>query len=327
MPSEASGPANMHSADKGLPETGQRPPITGGVRGLLGLPMRASGVLSTAPLTTPPRGYHYGQPPLPASEEHDEGGRDVAQDDDWIEAGGGAGMDTPERQPRALPPYETGAQSDFPRSLRRHGASYPRAIPEHPADTRTTTTHMPAAQREQTNLVIPGISTQRTVFAALSHASDTTQVTHQPEALQPGPDKVVPLHAPVSLPHPGETALSRLAPLVTEDAKARPSSEAQWPSLVSCAPSPVEQMGVPNGEQGHTDVARRLTQLQRTVSDLAATVAAQASRMRDELQAQRHERKTPQRLVVVQRGDAASTTPPAFWERSRLGRSYLRTGR
>jgi hypothetical protein len=318
MPSEASGPANTHSAGKGPQETDQHPPSTGRVRGLLGLPMRASGVLSTAPLTAPPRGHHYGQPPLPASEEHDEGGRDIARDDGWSAAKGG----------------ETGAQSDFPRALRRDGASHSRAIPEHPAATRATTTHMPAAQREQTSLVIPGVSTQRTVFAALSHASDTTQVTHQPEALQPGPDRVAPLHAPVSLPDARETArlesqfLSRLAPLVTESAKARPSSEAQGPALVSRAPSPVEQMGVPHGEPGHTDVARRLTQLQRTVSDLAATVAAQAARTQDECQAQGREPKTPpQRLVVIQHRDASSTTPQAFWERSRLGRSHLRTGR
>src|SRR5262245_51367312 len=134
MPSEASGPANTHSASKGLHETGQHPPITGGVRGLLGLPVRASGVLSTAPLTAPPRGYHYGQPPLPASEEHDEGVHDVARDDGWIEDGGGAGIDTPERPISALHTYETGAQNDSPRSLLRHGASHSRAIPAHLAD-------------------------------------------------------------------------------------------------------------------------------------------------------------------------------------------------
>jgi hypothetical protein len=32
-------------------------------------------------------------------------------------------------------------------------------------------------------------------------------------------------------------------------------------------------------------------------------------------------------MVVVQREDASSTTPRAFWERSRLGRFSLKTGR
>ena len=100
------------------------------------------------------------------------------------------------------------------------------------------------------------------------------------------------------------------------------------PSVVSRSPSPVEQMGVPNGEHGDTDVARRLAHLQRTVNELAATVAAQAVHIRDERQAQGRERMTPpQRTVVVQRVDASSTTPRAFWERSRLGRLHLRTGR
>ncbi|MGH8487402.1 MAG: hypothetical protein ACREXS_00635 [Gammaproteobacteria bacterium] len=122
--------------------------------------------------------------------------------------------------------------------------------------------------------------------------------------------------------------LSRLEPLVTEGAKAQHSSEAQRPSVVSRSPNPVEQMGVPNGERGDADVARRLTQLQRTVSESAATVAAQTAHMRDESQAQGRERKTPpQHMVVVQRGDVSSTTPRAFWERSRLGRLHLRTGR
>ena len=334
MPSEASGPAHTHSASKGLQEPGPHPPITGGVRGLLGLPMRASGVLATAPLTAPPRGYHYRQLPLPASEESDEGFLDVTRGDGWIEAGGGAAIDTPERPTSALHTYETGAQSDFPGSLLREGTSHSRAIPAHPGDTRATTTKIPAEQREHTSFVIPGVSTQRTVFAALSHTSDTTNVMQQAEARQPSPDKVVPLHAPVSLPDPREAAmfdsefLSRFERLLTEGAKAQPNSEVQWPPVVSHSPSPVEQMDIPNGEQGDTDVARRLMQLQRTVSELAATVAAQAAHMRDERQVQGRERKTPlQRTVVVQRGDASSSTPRAFWERSRLGRLHLRTGR
>src|SRR5215831_4667984 len=103
MPSEQSPLNNSSPARKGSSEKGQHPPITGGVRGLLGLPIRASGVWSTTPLTAPPRGHHYGQPPLPASEE-----------------GGSADP-----------------QSDFPHALLRDGASLPRAIPENPADTRS----------------------------------------------------------------------------------------------------------------------------------------------------------------------------------------------
>lgn len=318
MPSEQSHPSNASPARKGATEKSQHPPIIGGVRGLLGLPMRESGVLSTAPLTAPPRGHHYGQPPLPASTENDESFREVALDEGLIEEGG-------------IP--DTDAQSEFPRLLLRDGVAFPRAIPENPADTRSMPSAISEEQRAHTSLVIPGVSTHRTAFVALSHTSDTTQVT-QPEASQePRPDQAAPLHAPVSLPHRHETAmpdsefLSRLAHFVTDGAKAQHSPETQRRPVAARSPSPVEQMGVPNGERGDAEVARQLTQLQRTVSELAATVSAQAAHMRDESQAQGRERKTPQRMVVVQRGDASSTTPHAFWERSRLGRVHLRTGR
>src|SRR5262249_50285713 len=166
--------------------------------------------------------------------------------------------------------------------------------------------------------------------------SDTMQVTQPEESQEPRPDTdtAAPLHAPVSLPHTRETAildsefLSRLEHFVTEGAKAQHSPETQRRSVAARSPSPVEQMGVPNGERGNTDVARRLTHLQRTVNELAATVSAQAAHMRDESQVQGRARLTPsQRTVIVQRGDASSTTPRAFWERSRLGRLHLRIGR
>ena len=83
-----------------------------------------------------------------------------------------------------------------------------------------------------------------------------------------------------------------------------------------------------NGERGGQDLAQRFEQLQRTVRELAATVSSQETRHRDESQAQRRERQTsPQRTVIIKHSDALSTTPRAFWERSRLGRFHLKTGR
>ena len=319
MPSEQSHPSNPSPARTGSAEQGQHPPLTGGVRGLLGLPMRKSGVLSTPPLTAPQRGQHYGQPPLPASEENDESFHEAAPDEGVSEEGGRAGA---------------GPQSDFPRSLLHHGAALPRAVPENPADTRSTATKMPAEQREQTSFVIPGVSTHRTAFAALSHTADPAKVAQQDKAQEARPNQAAPLHAPVSPSHSRETApferelLSRLEHLVSESPKTQHGAEAQQPLVVSRPPSPVELLGAPNGAQGDSDMARRLTQLQQTVNELAATVSAQAAQMRDERQAQGHERQTPpQRTVVVQHVDASSTTPRAFWERSRLGRLHLRVGR
>ena len=337
MPSEPSPPGHASPTRNGSSEQDQRPLTTGGVRGLLGLPMRASGVRSAAPLTAPPRGYHYGQPPLPVSEQNDESFREGAPAAGWLEEGG-----SPDADP----------QSESSGALRRDGVSLPRAIPENPAEMRSTSSAMSVEHRQHTSFVIPGVSTHRTAFAAVSHPADTMQVTPQEESPEPGlgkaaplhaaqeesPEpglgKAAPLHAAVSLLHAPEAAmfeselLSQREHLVTEGAKAQDRPETPRTSVVTRSPSPVEQMGVPNGEQGDADVARRLTHLQRTVNELAATVAAQAAHMRDERQAQGRERQTPpQRLIVSQRGDTSSTTPRAFWERSRLGRVHLRTGR
>jgi hypothetical protein len=88
-------------------------------------------------------------------------------------------------------------------------------------------------------------------------------------------------------------------------------------------------MGMQNGERGGQDLAQRFEHLQRTVRDLATTVSSKSARNSDESQAQRRERKTPplQRMVIIKRSEGPPTTPRAFWERSRLGRFYLKTGR
>jgi hypothetical protein len=277
--------------------------------------MRESGPLPTASLTATPRGHHYGQPLLSASKEDDENFREIALEEGLMDEGGRASVDP---------------QSDLPRSLLQGGALLPRAIAENAADTLSTTTKMPAEQREQTSFVIPGVSTHRTEFAALSHTSDKPKVTQPEESQEPGSEKIAPMRTPV--PHPRETAsefLSRLEHVVIESTKARNDWETQRTSTAPRSPNPIEQMGVPNGERGGHDLAQRFEHLQRTVRDLAAVVSSQAARNREESQPQWRERRTPpqQRMVIIKRPQASLTTPRAFWERSRLGRFYLRTGR
>jgi hypothetical protein len=319
MSSEQFPSSNARPSRTASAEREQHSPVTGGVRGLLGLRMLQSGPLPTAPLTAPPRRHHYGQSPLPESEENDESSREVARDEELIEAGDSASAD-----PR----------SDFPGSWPRDGASFPGTIRGNPGDRRSAPSAMSVEHREHTSFVIPGISTHRTEFAALSHTSDTTKVTQAEQSQEPDPDRMAPMHAPVSLPHSSETAMfdsefiSRLQQLVIEGAKARDNSATKRTSMTALSPSLVGPISAPDKEQDHTDVVRRLAQLQRVVSELAAAVSSQAAQMRDESQAQSHERKTPsERRVVVQRVEASSTTPRAFWERSRLGRFHFRTGR
>ena len=320
MPSEQSPSSNARLNRAGSAAKGHYPPTTRGVRGLLGLPMRESGLLSTAPLTAPPRAHHDGQRSLPESGENDESFREIARDEESIEAEGSAGTDP---------------QSDFPSSLPRDGGSSLGAMPKNPSDTRSAPRPMSVEDRQATSFVIPGVSTHRTEFAALSRTSDTTKVRQPEESKEPRPDKMAPMHAPVSLSHPRETAmfdsefLSRLEHLVSEGTNLRNESEIQRASVMALSSGVVEQLGLPNEEQGDTDVARGLARLQRVVSELSATVSSQVARNRNESQAQPRERKTPppQRTVIIKRSDALSTTPRAFWERSRLGRFYLRAGR
>ena len=123
--------------------------------------------------------------------------------------------------------------------------------------------------------------------------------------------------------------LSRLEHLVGEDTRAQHSVEVQHRSVALRSPNPIEQMRVPNGERGGYDLVQRFEHLQRTVRDLAATVSSQAARNREVSQFQsRDQKRTPlQRMVIIKRSEASLTTPRAFWERSRLGRFYFRTGR
>ncbi|NOT56611.1 MAG: hypothetical protein HOP18_18590 [Deltaproteobacteria bacterium] len=335
MPSEHP-PSNNTSATGTRPtETAQPPATKGGVRALLGLPLRDSGVPSTVALTTPSAGHRYRQSLLPTPEE-DEWSGDTADNEGFIEEVSRGVANVSGRPPHGIDAYEGEAPGSISRPRLRDGAPTLLSRQENTASAATTATAPSAAQREQTSFVIPGISTERTEFAALSHTSDTAKVTQQEESQEPSADKMAPRHALASLPHARETAifdseflskLEKFEHLVTEGAKARHGPEARRLSVTARSPSLVERMGGPNGARDETDVARRLTQLQRTVGELAATIAAQAAHLRDESHAQGRQRKTPpQRMVVVQRTDASSTTR-AFWERSRLSRAHLRTGR
>jgi hypothetical protein len=280
---------------------------------LLGLPFSDSGAaLSAVVLTAPPGRHRYGQSLLPAPEESNEGFGETAPDEGVIEETRSAVADFPERLARRLV-YETDTPSDLPRAPLRDGTPFSRAMRENATDARSTLTEPSAEQREQTRLVIPGVSTHRTDFPALSQTADTPTISVEGKPRDAIPQQAASLNAPVSLPDAREMTtsdvelLTRLEQLVTEGARAQ---------------------GMQNGERGGQELARRLEQLQRTVRELAATVSSQAARNRDESQAHGRERKTPpERRVVVQRVEASSTAPHAFWERSRLGRFYLKTGR
>ena len=84
-----------------------------------------------------------------------------------------------------------------------------------------------AEQREQTRLVIPGVSTHRTAFPALSQTADTPTISVEGEPQDAIPQQAAPLNAPVSLPHAREMTtsdvelLTRLEQLVTEGARAQ----------------------------------------------------------------------------------------------------------
>src|SRR5262245_30990607 len=176
MPPEQPPASNARPARTSSAEKGKHSPITGGVRGLLGLPMRESGVLAIAPLTAPPLEHHYGQAPLPESEENDERFRGLAADEGLIEAGSRTDPDP---------------QSHFPASLPRDDASFSGATPRKPVDARSAPSAMSVEHRERTSFVIPGVSTHRTEFAVLSH-TDATKATPPEESRESDSDKMSP---------------------------------------------------------------------------------------------------------------------------------------
>jgi hypothetical protein len=250
---------------------------------------------------------------LAVAEESDESFGETAADEGVIEQTRGAVADSTQRLSRSLV-YESDTPRGFLRAPRHDGASFSRSIRENSADARSTLTEPSAEQREQTRLVIPGVSIHRTDFPALSQTTDTPTISVEGGPRDTIPQQAAPLNAPVSLPRAREMTtsnvelLTRLEQLVTDGVKVQ---------------------GMQNGERRGQDLAQRLEHLQRTVRDLAATVSSQGARNRNESQVQPRERKTPprQRTVIIERSDRPSTTPHAFWERNRLSRFYLKSGR
>jgi hypothetical protein len=309
MPSDASPAHNPNATRQGTPEKLQLPSSRGGVRMLLGLPFSDNGALSTAALTTPPGRHHHGQLPLPELDESSDDFAETAPDRGVSEAASAARGNFPERLARRLLD-ESDTPKGFAGAPLADRARFSRAVQENPADARSTPAEPSAVKREQTRLVIPGVSTHRTDFPAFFEAAGTPTISVEGEPRYAIPQQAAPLNAPASLPHAREMTrsdvelLTRVEQLVTEGA--RP-----------------ERM-----QNGERDLAQRFEHLQQTVRDLAASVSAQAARSRDEsqLQARDQKRTPPERIGIITRSDASSTTPRAFWERSRLGRFYLKTG-
>lgn len=335
MPSEHPPPDNSSSAGKGPAETAQPLSLKGGVRALLGLPLSDSGTRATVALTAPSAGHRYSQSPLPATEEDDEWFRATADDEGFIEEVEKAVAHFSAHPTHGIAEYERDTQGDLPRPPLRNSDLSLVSRRAHTAGTPLTAPDPSTTQREQTSLRIPGVSAQRTDFPALAQPAGSPMTRVEEEPWAPSPHQAAARNAPVSLPHAPETTtvedelLTRLEHLVTEGARARKDSEGWPPSLTPARSSPVEPMGVQRRERGGSGLAQRVDQLQRTVRELAATVSAQAARSRDESQAHPRERKTPplQPQIIINRAEASSATTRAFWERSRLSRAHLKTGR
>ena len=176
MPSEQPPPHNPSSTRQGPPETLQHPPSRGGVRMLLGLPFSDSGALSTVALTAPSGRHRYGQSPLPVARR--------------VTRVSGKRRPTKELSKRRGAPWLI-----FLSAWR--AASHTRPIPRGTSLVRRCATALrfheqcgkmrrmraqrsrqPSAEhREQTRLVIPGVSTHRTAFPALSQTADTPTIS------------------------------------------------------------------------------------------------------------------------------------------------------
>jgi hypothetical protein len=103
------------------------------------------------------------------------------------------------------------------------------------------------------------------------------------------------------------------------------SAPLAWSARVSAR---AHETTMPETRQVESSLADQLDQLRRTVRDLEARVASRAARHHEEIQSERRGRTSPApRVVVVTHSDASSMAPRAFWERRRVARLSLRTGR
>jgi hypothetical protein len=225
-------------------------------------------------------------------------------------------------------------ESDIPGSLECDHAALAKAGAETAAAMPSAAGKIFAAERHEMNFVIPGVSRQPTQFAALSENSDVRERTEPDDSRDFSSHQQTLLRAGLSVAETRATVKSdsefssKLRNLLAEAASGQHPVQGPHASVPRWS-NPTAQFGGANGKRDGEDLVGRFEHLQRAVRDLAATVSSQAARHREESQAQRRERKTPppQRTVVIKRAEALSTTPRAFWERSRLGPFYLRTRR
>jgi len=296
------------------PPDAVRPPYRGGVRRLLGLPVNGIGAAAAALAASSAGRHRYEPSPLPAPDESDGGFEESVATATITGEERGSGPDILERA-RHGPTEESDTVRDFPRAPRPDEAPWSAATEWHAAEGPQPP-QPSAGHREQTRLVIPGVSARRTVFPALSETADTPAIGLGGERRDAIPEQAAPLNSLASLPPGREMAASdvelftRLEQLVTEGVKAKKGSQAP---AVSASELPPEPRGELNGERSIPALAQRLDQLQRTVHRLAAAVSSQEAR------------RTESQFHITP-PEGPSSAPRAFWERSRLGRGF-HTGR
>ena len=322
------------------------------VRVLLGLPVDKEGNRPTTGKLTLPAGLRYGQSPLPEwdnTESRQERREEQDNWDEWpgeeIDNQGSAALDQPVR------PISQ-------RQTSRAGALFSSVTSQStPASASQPPDHLPTptapARLERTHLEMPGVSTRRQDFPALSQpdttgttspdGADRTEASGLERYGRPAPsassalgpktldadllDRLERLVADTEADHSAEVGTTS----VSDRTAPRHGSATDGPQVgrrSSASHSPVEQTNVQRLDRANQALAAQLEQLRRMVGELAKKSAPQPAQQPAPPQPRERPASQPaQRTVIVKHPPPLSRTPRAFWERRYLSRASLRSMR
>ena len=286
-------------------------------RTLLGLPSTADGTIAARALTAPSGGGFYSESLLSSFEERHHSSGEPLERDVVVEEVRETSKHNRQDGDDRWNTHDGERHRDAPPSLTAgNGAGHRALSADDIADRNTPAGSVFARASVQSSELRPSVA----------RAVDVTDVSH--DALRPQ-STVLPTRRSAA----GELADVRdTASLVrsqpsghkTLQHDAGPATVA-WSAPVSTR---AHETTMRETRQAESSLVDQLDQLRRTVRDLEARVASQAARHHEEIQAERRGRTSPPpRVVVVTRSEASSMTPRAFWERRRMARLSLRTGR
>lgn len=209
--------------------------------------------------------------------------------------------------------------------------------------------------RERTSIEIPGVSTRKHDVPVSSPPEDSRESVQKKTPHEESGEPLQPVTASGRYPREADARdaelLTRLERFVAEAETIRQSETQMTGEPNQTAPQsifsvhsrevrplspaflPANLPGQRNGadlEHTNRKMAEQLRQLQRTVHELTVLVSSLSAQHTDGGQPPRREQTTLQSVhhtTIIKQSRSPFGTTRAFWERSRLSRVHLRTGR